>query len=69
MVCAVGAGDFTVTGHFIVLAGVNEDGTVEVRDPNSYRLTQQSWDIYDILDQTRDLWCFSYDPEGTAQIE
>ena len=63
-ICAVGEGDFTITGHFIVLYGVNSDGTVKVYDPNSCKLSEKSWDIYEILDQSRDLWTFSYDPNA-----
>ena len=35
IVCILGPGDFTTTGHFIVLTGVDENGGIIVNDPNS----------------------------------
>ena len=34
IICVVGPGDFTTTGHFIIITGY-EDGMVTVNDPNS----------------------------------
>lgn len=59
VICSVGPGDFTTTGHFIVLAGLDESGGVVVHDPNSEARSQQSWDINRILPQCRNLWVFS----------
>ena len=35
IICIMGPGDFTSTGHFIVLTGVKSNGDVTVNDPNS----------------------------------
>ena len=35
IICAMGKGDFTSSGHYIVLVGT-ENGLVRVNDPNSY---------------------------------
>lgn len=59
VVCSVRPGDFTTTGHFIVLAGLAEDGSVIVRDPNSEERTQRTWDLQRVLDQCANLWSFS----------
>ena len=59
VICIVGPGDFTETGHFIVLCAINEDGTVEIRDPNSPSNSQRSWDLDRILRQCRNLWAYS----------
>ena len=59
VVCVVGPGDFTTTGHFIVLSGLNDDGTVSVHDPNSVLNSQMAWDLGRILGQCRNLWAFS----------
>lgn len=59
VICSVGPGDFTTTGHFIVLVGLDEYGKVEIRDPNSEKRSQQSWDLDRILPQCRNLWTFS----------
>lgn len=59
VICSVGPGDFTTTGHFIVLAGVAEDGGVIVRDPNSAERSARTWDLGRVLGQCLNLWAFS----------
>lgn len=55
IICAMGAGDFTSSGHFIVLVG-EEDGLIRVNDPNSRRNSDKLWKFEDIEDQFRNLW-------------
>lgn len=59
IICAVGPGDFTTTGHFIVLTGINGDGTVNVNDPNSRIKSERTWDLQQIMHQIQNLWAFS----------
>lgn len=59
VICSVGPGDFTTTGHFIVLAGVAEDGGVIVHDPNSAERSARTWDLERVLGQCLNLWAFS----------
>ena len=59
VIASVRPGDFTTTGHFIVLAGLAEDGTVIVHDPNSAERTHATWDIERVLGQCLNLWAFS----------
>lgn len=59
IICAMGPGDFTTTGHFIVMVGV-EDGLIRVNDPNSRANSQTLWDYEDICDQIRNLWVIRY---------
>ena len=59
VICSVRPGDFTTTGHFIVLAGVADDGTVVVHDPNSPDRSAQTWDVQRVIDQCNNLWAFS----------
>lgn len=35
MICSMLPGDFTYSGHFIVLTGIDSEGRVVVNDPNS----------------------------------
>lgn len=56
VICSVRPGDFTTTGHFIVLAGVSEDGGLVVRDPNSAERSAQTWDVERVLAQCANLW-------------
>ena len=55
IICAMGQGDFTSSGHFIVLVGV-EDGLLRVNDPNSIEKSGRLWAFEDIEDQFRNLW-------------
>lgn len=58
IICAVRPGDFTTTGHFIVLSGVDESGMVRVCDPNSISNSEKAWDIEDLLPQIKNLWVY-----------
>ena len=59
VICSVGPGDFTTTGHVIVLAGLDESDGVSVHDPNSEERSHRAWDVGRILSQCRNLWAFS----------
>ena len=56
VVCSVGPGDFTTIGHYILIVGLNEDGTVMINDPNSIVNSEMSWDVQRILNQTKGMW-------------
>lgn len=55
IICIMGPGDFTATGHFIVLTGC-EDGKFKVNDPNSKINSEQLWAYEDIKGQIKNLW-------------
>lgn len=55
IICVMGPGDFTTTGHFIVLTAV-EDGFFRVNDPNSYENSKKLWSYEEIEGQIRNLW-------------
>ena len=59
VICSVGPGDFTTTGHFIVLSGVAEDGQVVVHDPNSPERSARTWGLERVLGQCLNLWALS----------
>lgn len=59
IICIMGPGDFTTTGHFIVLCGVDKNGKIEVRDPFRRVNSEKKWDIETIMSQTRDLWAYT----------
>ncbi|MCC8074918.1 MAG: C39 family peptidase [Clostridiales bacterium] len=56
IICSMGPGDFTSSGHFIVLTGVDDDGNVTVNDPNSRKNSQKIWAIDTLIPQMRNLW-------------
>ena len=55
VICVVGPGDFTTSGHFLVLTGY-EDGKFRINDPNSYANSQKLWAYEDIKRQIRNIW-------------
>ena len=59
VICSVRPGDFTTTGHFIVLAGMTESDQVIVRDPNSAERSSHPWDLERVLGQCANLWALS----------
>ncbi len=58
VICSVGPGDFTTSGHFIVLSGL-EDGQFQVRDPNRRSTSEKLWDYDTLAGQITNLWAFS----------
>ena len=58
VICSVRPGDFTTTGHFILLAGM-EDGSIRVNDPNSPQNSDRLWTYDELEPQIRNLWAFS----------
>lgn len=55
IICVMGPGFFTSTGHFIVLTEY-EDGYVKVNDPNSPNRSEQTWKLTEVMEQIRNLW-------------
>ncbi len=55
IICSVRPGDFTKTGHYIVLVGI-KDGKIKVNDPNSKERSDKLWDYEKIEGQIKNLW-------------
>ena len=55
VICSMRAGDFTTSGHYIVLVGT-DDGLIRVNDPNSYINSEKLWSYKQIEGQIRNLW-------------
>lgn len=55
IICAMGPGDFTTSGHYIVMIGT-ENGTIRVNDPNSRANSERLWSYEEIEGQIRNLW-------------
>lgn len=58
LICSMYPGDFTYTGHFIVLTGLDEGGTVIVHDPNSPENSEKHWPMEVLLPQICAVWSF-----------
>ena len=55
IICSMRAGDFTTSGHYIVMVGA-EDGMIRVNDPNSYANSEKLWSYEQLEPQIRNLW-------------
>ncbi len=55
VILALGPGDFTSAGHYIVLVGV-EDGKFRVNDPNSRANSERLWSYEELEGQIRNIW-------------
>ena len=55
IICAMGKGDFSSSGHYIVLVGT-ENGLIRVNDPNSYANSEKLWSYEEMESQFRNLW-------------
>ena len=55
IITVVGPGDFTSSGHFLVMTGW-EDGKILINDPNSTANSQKLWSYEEIKDQIKNLW-------------
>lgn len=55
IICVMGPGDFTTTGHFIVMTDYI-DGKVKINDPNSPTRSEKLWELSAIRDQINNLW-------------
>ncbi len=58
VVCSMRPGDFTTTGHFIVLTGLQGEN-ICVNDPNSRQRSQQLWSWATLGGQIKNLWVFT----------
>lgn len=58
VICAMGPGDFTDEGHFIVLTDYKNGGFV-VHDPNSEERSGKIWSYEAIEYQIRNIWSFT----------
>lgn len=55
IILAMGEGDFTSTGHYIVLTDV-VDGMFRVNDPNSKIRSEKLWSYEELEGQIRNIW-------------
>lgn len=58
IICSMGPGDFTTTGHIIVFTGI-KNGEITLNDPNSKERSNQLWDYQTLEHQINNLWVFS----------
>lgn len=52
-------GDFTTTGHFIVLRGLEGEDSVLINDPNSIANSQKTWELSTVVKQIKAAWGYT----------
>lgn len=57
IIALMGPGEFTSNGHFIVLTGL-QNGRLKINDPNSRKNSEKTWDIDQVLEQTKAVWVY-----------
>lgn len=58
IICVMGPGDFTTTGHFIVITEHTEKG-FKLHDPNSIANTDKPWSYETLAPQIKNLWAIA----------
>ena len=58
IIASMAPGEFTASGHFIVLVGVTEDGKIIVNDSDSKKRSSKTWDMDVFMKETKNLWKF-----------
>ena len=58
IICAMGKGDFTTAGHFIVIYGYDGEG-FWVNDPNCVARSERKWSYSELSGQIKNLWVYT----------
>ena len=58
IICSVKPGDFTTTGHFLVITKTI-DGEFYLNDPNNKENSQRSWTYERLASQIKAMWSYS----------
>lgn len=56
IICSMRPGDFTDSGHFIVLSKADSEGNITVLDPNSPKNSERLWTAEELLPQIKGIW-------------
>lgn len=59
IICTMGPGDFTVSGHFIVIYGYDSKG-FRINDPNCVARSRSSWTFEQLKGQIKNIWSYEY---------
>lgn len=58
LICSMGPGDFTDTGHFIVIYGI-ENNEFLINDPFSHANSERTWTYQELYPQINNMWAYS----------
>lgn len=65
IICSMSRGDFTLSGHYIVIYGYDSEGFI-INDPNCVARSKRRWTFGELKYQTKNIW--AYMPEGQGII-
>lgn len=57
IICAMSEGDFTVSGHFIIIYGYDMTGFM-INDPNCVARSNKRWTFEDLEHQIKNIWAY-----------
>ena len=57
IICAMGKGDFTISGHYIVIYGYDNEGFM-INDPNCVARSGRRWTFSEIETQIKSIWVY-----------
>lgn len=57
IICAMGKGDFTISGHYVVIYGYDNEGFM-VNDPNCVARSSRRWAFSEIENQIKSIWVY-----------
>lgn len=60
VICSMAPGDFTDSGHFIVIRGLSDEGKMLINDPNSISRSEKEWKVNTVVKQIKAAWSYSY---------
>ena len=66
VICSVGRGEFTTSGHYILIYGYDSEGLI-INDPNCVARSGKRWNFSDIRWQIKNIW--AYMPEGQSPMQ
>lgn len=58
VICSVGRGEFTTSGHYILIYGYDSEGLI-INDPNCVARSNQKWVFSEIRWQIKNIWAYS----------
>lgn len=58
IIATMAPGNFTTSGHYIVLTGVDSNGKIIVNDSDSKVKSKKTWDIDVFIKEAKNLWSF-----------
>ena len=58
VICSMGRGDFTLSGHYIVIYGYDSAGFM-INDPNCVARSSRRWSFDELKYQTKNIWAYT----------